>query len=120
MRVLVVERERELADLVSTTFEDEGHRVEVVPDRDRALDALAADPTFDVVVSRGFGPLATGVTPDELAQLASLQAKLPVVLYTAHGWAQEMGADALGVAAVIPKPFDLDELVDTVTRAARR
>ena len=71
-------------------------------------------------MSRGFGPLATGVTPDELALLAALQAKLPVVLYTAHGWAQELGAGALGVSAVIPKPFDLQELVDAVERAARR
>ena len=89
MRVLVVERERELAALVTTTLEDEGHQTSLVVDRDHALETVAADPTYDVVVSRGFGPLATGVT---------------CLLYTSDA-ADDMQCVDLGGRRIIKKKF---------------
>lgn len=116
--MLVVESDRELAVMLPAILADEGHAAEVVPDRAAALDALGAR-SFDACLCDGFGPWATEATDRDLADLAAMQARAPVVLCTAHGWAARLGPGALGVSGVVAKPFGLDDLLAALDRVAR-
>ena len=119
MRVLVVESDPGLASLVADCLGDDGHEVVAVPDRRAAL-ALAVPGGWDVCLCDGFARSAVGPTEGDRADLAALHASAPVVLYSVHPWVKTVGAGGLGVAAVMGKPFDLDELTGALEEAARR
>ena len=61
LEILLVDDDEPLRDMLSRSFEREGHRVTAVADGDAALQA-AADQPFDVVlldIALGEGPTAT-------------------------------------------------------------
>ena len=118
MRVLVVESDPEVARLLADLLRDEGHENMLVPDRAAALAALG-DQSFDVCICDGFGPSVTDLEHLDHDELVRLSATVPVVLCTAHTWAADLGAEQLGVAAVVRKPFDLGDLIAVVERTAR-
>lgn len=119
MRVVVVESDPEVAAILAAALAEDGHQAVVLPHRRTALGALRSQ-RFDVCVCDGFGPDTTQPGPADRAELAALQAAVPVVLCTAHNWALELGATRLGVAAVVGKPFDLDHLLPLLQAVARR
>jgi CheY-like chemotaxis protein len=119
VRVLVVEDDPTLAAVVAIMLSEDGHDVVSVADRRAAL-ALLPGGTWDVCLSDGFDAVATGPSERDLAELAALQAVAPVVVFTAHAWAAHQGPERFGVSALLPKPFDLADLVDTLHAVTRR
>jgi DNA-binding response OmpR family regulator len=59
------------------------------------------------------------VVADLRAYLADLASCCPVVLLSAREWARDTRAADLGVAAVVPKPFDLDDVLGALAAVAR-
>jgi DNA-binding NtrC family response regulator len=56
----------------------------------------------------------------QLKELAhDLSERAPVIITTAHSWATTLPASQVGVAALLPKPFDLDDLFTLVRDALR-
>jgi hypothetical protein len=47
----------------------------------------------------------------------ALNAKAAVILTTGRGWAQDPAQNALGTVVVIPKPYDVECLIDAVRMA---
>lgn len=108
MRLLLVEDDRELVELLSTTFQRDGHAVDIALDGQRGLH-LALTRTYDVVViDRGL-PVLDGL--DLLSRLRSRSVWTQALVLTAMGSVRDR-IDSLDAGAddYLMKPFDLGEL----------
>jgi len=112
--VLVVDDDPAIRLLCRVNLELDGHDVTEAGTLDDARDAMVDD-EFDLVILDVH--VAGGDGRDLLAELRETKPKLPVALLTGSAHRSELlrtGADAL-----IPKPFTLEELRDTVHRLAQ-
>jgi DNA-binding NtrC family response regulator len=117
-RILIVEDERSLLLTLAANLELEGFEVEEAPSAERALELMAAR-RFDLILSDIRMPGMSGV---ELYHRIRAEGNdVPVVLMTAFA-AEGLVDDAIanGAFTVIPKPFDVDRLIETLAIAARR
>ena len=112
--VLVVDDDPAIRLLCRVNLELDGHNVTEAGTLDDARRAIVVD-RFDLVILDVH--VAGGDGRDLLAELRQSKPELPVALLTGSADRGELvrtGADAL-----IPKPFLLEELRDTVERLAR-
>ena len=117
--ILLVDDDRPLREMLTRSFEREGHRVTAVPDGETALDA-ASERAYDVVlldVALGAGP--TGY--DVARMLRSRRDVVPIIMLTAL----DSEADAVqgleaGADDYVTKPFGLAELRSRIRAVLRR
>ena len=117
--ILLVDDDQPLREMLTRSFEREGHRVLAVADGDAALDAAGERP-FDVVlldVALGAGP--TG--HDVARMLRSRRDVVPIIMLTAL----DSEADAVqgleaGADDYVTKPFGLAELRSRIRAVLRR
>ena len=117
--ILLVDDDRPLRDMLTRSFQREGHRVTAVADGHAALDA-AADRPYDVVlldVALGAGP--TG--HDVARLLRGRRDVVPIIMLTAL----DSEADAVqgleaGADDYVTKPFGLAELRSRIRAVLRR
>ena len=117
--ILLVDDDRPLREMLTRSFEREGHRVTAVGDGDTALEA-AAERAYDVVlldVALGAGP--TGY--DVARALRSRRDVVPIIMLTAL----DSEADAVqgleaGADDYVTKPFGLAELRSRIRAVLRR
>lgn len=107
-RVLVVDDDREIRELLVDLLSTEGYEVSAAGDGQRALaEARARRP--DVILLDLMMPIMNGWEFRD-AQLKDLElASVPVVIVSAFD-------DTLDVAAVLRKPFQIEEVLATVHR----
>jgi CheY-like chemotaxis protein len=110
--ILVVDDDPSLLSIVADLLEVEGHRVERAKNGKQALEAIERiDPMLVLLDMRM--PVVDG--RDFVGELKTRGITLPIIVMTgaaeARAWAEEIGA-----AAVLPKPFDVNSLLDTVER----
>lgn len=110
-RILVAEDEASLAELVRVNLADEGHDVVVTGDGRYALKALTENEPFDAVVLDLMMPWSDGF--DVLKNLAGRGPKIIVLTAKDDAYSEER-AEKLGADAYLTKPYDPDELVETV------
>ncbi len=117
--VLVIEDDATTRELVQLALEDAGYTVTVARDGAAAL-ALVWQPGCvpDVIVLDVRMPLVDGRTFRRIVQGYPQWRTIPVVLMSAHTDVHAT-AHALGIEAVLLKPFTVAELLTTVERAAR-
>jgi DNA-binding response OmpR family regulator len=117
--ILLVDDDEPLRDMLTRSFEREGHQVTAVPDGHAALRA-AADRTYDVVlldVALGEGP-----TGHDVARLLRARRDVvPIIMLTAL----DSEADAVqgleaGADDYVTKPFGLAELRSRIRAVLRR
>lgn len=110
-RILVVDDQRPVADLLKAVFRAEGFEVQVCVDAESAVSqALASQP--DLILLDLVMPGRTGA--DILRELRSLPAtsSTPVLLVTGYlAAAYRMDILQLGAVKLLGKPFDIEELV---------
>ena len=112
--VLVVEDEPLLRELFRWTLQDAGLPVEVARDGQEAVTWLSHHRPSAVVLDWSLPHLDGGGV---VAALRALHGPVvPVVLATADAHPADKAAD-IGATACLPKPFDLDRLVDAVWAA---
>jgi two-component system response regulator MprA len=118
MRVLVVDDDADTRDVLQGTLQDEGYATDEAADGVTALQALCQAPEPHVVVLDHFLPGLTGL--DLLARVPAepCLARHRYLLLTASP--DRVPHAALGPATLLPKPFDLEELLAAVEAAARR
>lgn len=124
-RVLVVDDDRDITELVYAVLTDEGFAVSLLHDQD--LDAIRVavgrlEP--DCVLLDGQGPHGYGHAWGDAAWLGARSRTVSVIMFSASAGdlreAQEGSSSrsrAAGFAATLAKPFGLDLLVDVVTHA---
>ncbi|HEX8877190.1 MAG TPA: sigma-54 dependent transcriptional regulator [Phycisphaerales bacterium] len=114
--VLVVDDKELMRDSVGATLERAGFQIATAPDAPSALTQIAAKRP-DVVVTDLKMPGMTGL--ELLEKIRHIDDDLPVVLMTAFGTIETaVSAIKQGAFDYLTKPFEGDELVITIKRAA--
>ena len=125
-RVLIIDHDRDIAELARAILQDEGYDVTIVTTRtpDAIAAAIGAVEPDAVLLDgedewRGYGN-----SWKEAARLAKRERRVPVVMFTAHtrdveeaeARTSERSRDA-EFAGIVRKPFELDDLVAVVAKA---
>jgi CheY-like chemotaxis protein len=116
-RVLLLEDEKALRDVLSEVLTGEGYQVETC----RTFGELyrtASELRGYVALADFWGPSLCELTNEDRAEIAQLSRLIPVILMTARGWADEMTAEQLGTRALLHKPFELEELLASIRAAS--
>jgi two-component system OmpR family response regulator len=118
MRVLIVEDERKLAELIARGLREEGHAVDVVGNGEEAV-WLAHSTGYDAIVLDVMLPGLDGFAV--CRRLREQKVWAPVLMLTAREAVQDRiaGLDA-GADDYLAKPFAFDELVARLRALARR
>jgi len=112
LRVLAVEDEPEVLDLVRAMLTHAGHAVTTAASGREALDLFKRE-AVDVVITDLGMPGMTGLA---LAEELRRQRAVPVILLT--GWADEVDATQVpNVDVVVAKPLSRERLLDALARA---
>ena len=113
MRVLVVEDDPELRGLLREILADEGHDVWAVAHGVAGLAALEGGWSPDVILVNLRMPVMDGWAFLRERRRQRLCPGARVVVSTA--WTDVPEVKELGAEAVVPKPFDIDDLVRAVS-----
>ncbi len=122
-RVLIAEDDLEMRRLLVATLRNDGYQTKEAGDGQEMLDALEATKTggdtIDLVVADIRMPQLTGL--EVLEKICGSDFTTPVILVTAFGDpVTHERAYELGAAAVLDKPFELDDLRSVVLYFRRR
>ena len=122
--VLVVDDDRSIRETLRYVLEDEGYHVLEAPDGMVALDVLRNTPAPTVVLLDLMMPRLDGVgVLSAVVHDARLAQQNAYIVITANRYRLDSHAAHLLTdlhVPVVPKPFDMDALLDAVALAARR
>jgi CheY-like chemotaxis protein len=113
-RVLVVEDDLGTAEAIAAILGDEGYAVDLVANGREALVRIV-DARPDVILLDMMMPVMDGPETSRALQADPRARTIPVVVMTVSN--QLLERSELPRAGVIVKPFDLEELLDTVAAA---
>jgi CheY-like chemotaxis protein len=118
-RVLVVDDDPLIRDVLRTILDLEGVAVTTAADGGEALGVLAGDPLPDVLVLDVMMPGIDGLEVCRRVKADPRTARVPVILLTARdlGTDRTAGEDA-GCDAYVTKPFSPLALIDRITEIA--
>jgi DNA-binding response OmpR family regulator len=118
MKLLVVEDEKKIAELLTKGFRDRGDEVDTVGNGERAL-SLATDNPYDAILLDLLLPGRDGLSV--LRSLRKRNAMTPVMIITARGDVSDRVEGLnLGADDYIAKPFSVEEVVARVRALVRR
>lgn len=115
--ILVVEDDTELQNVLRLALEEEGLRVDVAIDGRRAMEWVTTRRPSLVVLDWGLPDMSGGVVARHIREVHGPD--VPILLLTADGRGSSKAAQ-VGAYAFLPKPFDLDELIDVIHRGTAR
>jgi DNA-binding response OmpR family regulator len=118
MRILIVEDEKRMAELLKKGLEEENHSASVALDGREGLEAVAAA-EFDMII---LDLMLPGVDGFEFARrFRRVNDRTPMLVLTARDSISDIvKALDLGVDDYLTKPFSFDELLARVRALARR
>ena len=120
-KILVVDDDPIILETLQECLYDEGYRVATALSVDAALPLLRAD-RYSLVLTDALVQLRDD-RPDYWAaieQIRSAAGTSPVAILSAHTADRFAGFEARGFAALIRKPFEIDEFCATVRRIIDR
>jgi DNA-binding response OmpR family regulator len=111
-RILVVDEDRDLRRLYTEALVRPGYHVDAAEDGAAALKALRAN-QYQLLITEHSLPTLTGV--ELVRTLRAARMALPVIMAAARLPIQELARNpSLQPVAVLPKPFYLSQLLETV------
>ena len=112
--MLIAEDEATLAWVEQFNLESEGYEVMVAPEGRAAIEALTAfEP--DVLILDVMLPYVDGWSVlENIGEMPAERRPKVILVSAAAGVADRAQSEQLDVASVLPKPFDMDELLDLV------
>jgi len=118
-KILVVEDEKSMRDLLGLMLRKEGYSVETADSAVQARRLVESGESFDLVISDVSMPGMSGL--DLLRELRQLTPETAVVIMTAYG-TKQTAIEALneGASFYVEKPFDLDEMKVVVNKTLRQ
>ncbi|MBB2488064.1 PAS domain S-box protein [Mitsuaria sp. WAJ17] len=121
LRLLVVEDNRINQQVARELLEDEGATIEVAGNGALALQRLAEDGAFDLVLMDVQMPEMDGYTATRAIRADARLAALPVIAMTANTMEGDReAARVAGMDGHVGKPFEIDELVAVINRRLGR
>jgi DNA-binding response OmpR family regulator len=117
-KILVVDDDRDIAELINDTLTDEGYEVTMRFNGEEALKEIEANPNFDLILLDIMMP---GMSGTELCNKVREKQKCPIIFVSAKASTLDklLGFE-LGADDYISKPFDIYELVARVKAHLRR
>lgn len=115
-RVLAIEDDEDIRYVITETLADEGYEVRAVGDGHAAL-AILAGWRPDVILLDLLLPDLDARAFRAAQGAGGLGADVPLVVVSASRDAADLAAE-LGAVAALAKPFDVEDLLATVARAA--
>ena len=112
-RILIVEDEHAVAEVLEEFLDTLGFQTETVVDGQQAVDRAHQAPP-DLIIMDLMMPRLTGGEAARLLKMHPETAEIPILAISSVDDVQEL-ADVLAVDAVLSKPFDLAELETRVT-----
>jgi DNA-binding NtrC family response regulator len=114
-RILVVDDEANICQVLSAVLRKDGHEVQVSRDGDEALALLEKTPV-DLLITDVIMNNMSGV--ELLQRVQSTSPQTPVVLMTAYGTIKSaVDAIKLGAFDYLAKPFDMEQMKSVVRKA---
>lgn len=118
-RVLLAEDDMELRELLTLVLKDAGYQVCQCSNGEQLLARLTEQQSFNLVISDIRMPGLDGL--EVLARRSGKMLEIPFICMTAFGDERtHRRARHLGAAAIIDKPFDLDEMMELVAHVCLR
>ena len=116
-RILIVEDERDIAEILKYNVEKQGYEAEVANDGEKGL-ALALSGTFDLILLDVMLPKIDGF---EICRRVRSRLETPIIMLTAREEENDkiLGLD-LGADDYMTKPFSLGELISRIKANIRR
>ena len=115
-RILVVEDEERVANLIQRQLETDGFEVQIAVRGSTALNLVATHPPDLVILDLRLPDVSGYELCAMLRRLYSAQ-QLPIVILTGvEQTAMELREQAVGANAYLRKPYDAIELLETVNR----
>ena len=112
-RILVVDEDSDIRLLYTNALSYYGCQVDVVKDGAAGWEALQAN-NYNLLITEHRLPRLTGV--ELVRKLRAAHMAMPVVMTAVQLPMQELARDpSLQLAAMLPKPFYISELLETVT-----
>ena len=119
-RLLLIEDDPALAELLEFRFTSEGYAVTATPDGDEAL-LLAAEQVPDLVVLDWMIEGTSGIEVCRRLRRAKETAHVPIIMLTARGEENDrVGGLEAGVDDYVVKPFSARELLARIRAVMRR
>ncbi len=127
-RVVLVDNDQDVRDLVQAVLTDEGYEVTTLADSDHdSIAAAVGQVEPDCILLDGVGGSSFGDSWSTAAYLAKRDRPVPAIMFTGHSKAVTEAREAAtersraaGFAAVLAKPFLLDDLLEAVETATGR
>jgi DNA-binding response OmpR family regulator len=127
-RVLLVDGDADVTDVVVAILTDEGYEVSTLNTTDHEAIASAVNRLEpDCVLLDSSARPGFGRSWSEAAYLAGRSRQVPTIMFTAHNEDANEAREGTSTravkanfAAVLPKPFNLDELLEAVATACHR
>lgn len=118
LNILLAEDEKSVAFSIVFALKPEGHRIQIVADGGQALASIRVDPdTFDLLITDHSMPGMNGVELVQQLRQQSFRGK--IIVLSAHLSPENRAAyEALGVDAMVSKPFDVHQLRATIMQLA--
>jgi phosphate regulon transcriptional regulator PhoB len=119
-RILIVDDEQDLTELVSYNLAKNGFKVTAVPDAEEALDAIKRG-NIDLIILDQMLPGLQGTELCRIVRSSPKTASLPIIMLTARGDVQDkvQGLET-GADDYMTKPFSPRELIARVQALLRR
>jgi DNA-binding response OmpR family regulator len=115
--ILVVDDDTDIRQLSSDVLIHSGYEVDAAADGAAAWEALQIK-DFDLLITDHNMPRLTGV--ELVRKLRSARMALPVIMATGRLPTEELAQNPpLQLAAMLPKPFSVEELLGIVTKVLR-
>ncbi len=108
-RFLVVDDDADSAGLISYLLESNGHQVHSVPSGEEALELVAADPGFDLILLDIFLLGADGITVCERIKSNKKLRHIPVGMITSNATNElKQRSEKVGAEYFFAKPVDIN------------
>lgn len=117
-KILVVDDDKDIAELISDTLSDEGYEVTMKFNGEDALKEVESNPNFDLILLDIMMPGMSGI---ELCTKVREKQKCPIIFISAKASTiDKLVGFEIGADDYISKPFDIYELVARVKAHLRR
>lgn len=118
MRILMIDDDADIREVVSVILGEEGHEVELAQEGGEALQRLREGSRPSVILLDLMMPGVDGEAFMNALKSDPLTADIPVVIMSGHRSARRTAAE-LGAAGCLVKPVDLAQLLAAIDRAAK-